>query len=114
MIMGESKMDKKPLIGIVICIILIVNVSAVLGNTGENPHENVARMEPNLAPNPSFEEGDTIPTGWTYSSDTNGIYTWDSAYAYSGEKSIGVLNLTGDIYPPYMMWITTDFFPGFI
>jgi hypothetical protein len=111
MIMGESKMDKKPLIGIVIYIILIVNVSVVLGNTGENPHENVAGMEPNLAPNPSFEEGDTIPTGWTYSSDTNGIYTWDSAYAYSGEKSIGVLNLTGDIYPPYMMWITTDFIP---
>ncbi len=105
-------MDKKPLIGILISIILITNISVVIGDTGEIPHGNVTGMEPNLAPNPSFEEGETLPTGWTYDPDTNGTYTWDTAYAYSGEKSIGVFNLTGDnIYPPDMMWMTTDFIP---
>jgi hypothetical protein len=104
-------MDKKPLIGIVICILLIANVSAVLAKTSEIPCRNDARMEPNLAPNPSFEEGDAMPTGWTYSPESNGTYTWDSNYAYSGEKSVGVLNLTNNIYPPYLMWITTDFIP---
>jgi hypothetical protein len=92
-------------------MLLIVNVSAVLGNTGEIPCRNVAGMGPNLAPNPSFEEGDTVPTGWTYEPDTNGTYTWDSNYAYSGEKSVGVLNLTNDGYPWNLMWITTDYIP---
>jgi hypothetical protein len=40
----------------------------------EMPQGNVARLEPNLAPNPSFEEGVTIPMGWTYYPDTNGTY----------------------------------------
>ena len=76
-------MDKKPLIGIVICIILTANISVVLGNTNEIPFANVAGMGTNLAPNPSFEEGDTMPSGWTYEPDTNGIYHWDSNYAHS-------------------------------
>jgi len=90
-------------------MLLIANVTTVLGNTNKIPYRNVVTMEPNLAPNPSFEEGDFIPTGWTYA-DTNGIYTWDSNYAYSDEKSIGVLNLT-NAYPYRIMWITTDFIP---
>lgn len=106
-------MDKKPLIGIVVCIVLIANVSVVLGgNSSQIPSEDRTDIGPNLAPNPSFEDGETLPTGWTYDPDTNGTYTWDTAYAYSGEKSIGVSNLTGDnIYPPDMMWMTTDFIP---
>jgi hypothetical protein len=101
---------KHKIVGILSCMLLIANVSAVLGNTNEIPHGNITGMEPNLAPNPSFEEGDTMPTGWTYSPETNGTYTWDSNYAYSGEKSVGVLNLT-NTYPPYLMWMTTDFIP---
>lgn len=104
-------MDKKPLIGIVICTLLISNISVVLGSTtSENPHEETMAMGPNLAPNPSFEEGDTIPAGWTPAPDSNGTFTWDSNYAYAGEKSIGVLNLT-NIYPYHALWITTDFIP---
>ena len=108
--MGQESMDKKPLIGIVICILLITNVSVVLGNTSKNPRRNAAGMEPNLAPNPSFEEGDTLPTGWTNAPDTNGTFTWDSNYAFTGEKSVGVLNLT-NAYPYRVMWITSDFIP---
>jgi len=135
--------DKKPLIGIIICILLIVNASVVLGipkekvntigktesftfiklfnqedgkyailNTNiksEIPRGNV--VGPNLAPNPSFEEGDSMPTGWTSAPESNGIYTWDSNYAYSGEKSIGVLNLTNNSESSEVMWVTTDFIP---
>jgi hypothetical protein len=110
MIHGGKVVDKKPLIGLITCILLIVNVSAVLGNTDEIPYRNVTGMEPNLAPNPSFEEGNIMPTGWTYAPDTNGTFTWDSNYAHSGEKSVGVLNLT-NAYPYRVMWITTDFIP---
>jgi len=101
---------KYSILAAIICMLLIATVTTVLGNTTKNPHRNVVTMEPNLAPNPSFEEGDTMPTGWTYAPDTNGIYTWDSDYAYSGEKSVGVLNLTNS-YPYRVMWITTDFIP---
>lgn len=134
---------KKKMIGIFICMLMIANVSAVLGiskdkvntiektksfvfleqsNQGEInyvildnveseiPHVDVAGMEPNLAPNPSFEEGDKMPTGWTYDPDTNGTFNWDSDYAHSGEKSVGVLNLT-KANNLNTGWTTTDFIP---
>ncbi len=100
---------KYNIVAAIICSLLIVNVTIVLGDTNKIHNRNVETMEPNLAPNPSFEEGDSMPSGWTYA-DTNGIYTWDSNYAYSGEKSVGVLNLT-NIYPYQVMWITADFIP---
>lgn len=100
-------MKQYPLIGIVICILLITNVSAVLGgNTGEIHRGNF--VGPNLAPNPSFEEGDTMPTGWTYSPNNTGIYHWDSDFAQSGLKSVGVMNLTD---PHQNYYWTTDFIP---
>ncbi|MCU0851336.1 MAG: hypothetical protein MUC80_08745, partial [Candidatus Thermoplasmatota archaeon] len=88
-------MNKTPKIWFIIGILLTANVSIVLGDIRvlSNP-----RMGPNLAPNPSFEDGETMPTGWTYTPNSTGMYTWDSAYALSGEKSVGLLNLT-DIYP---------------
>ena len=114
------------LVGIVICTLLIANVSAVLGTYekkgtfNEKPTSFVVEkffdqkdtkctiidthqqsealcghlLGPNLAPNPSFEEGDTMPTGWTYNPNSTGIYHWDATDAHSGVKSIGVLNLT--------------------
>ena len=104
-------MDKKPLIGVLICTLLITNVSLVLGiNISEIPQGVTTGIGPNLAPNPSFEEGDIMPAGWTLDSNSTGIYHWDSTYAYSGEKSVGVLNLT-NIYPYQVTWITTDFIP---
>ncbi len=103
-------MKRIPLVGIVLCLLLIADGSVVLGTASTTHHENSNVLSPNLAPNPSFEEGDSLPTGWTYAPDTNGTFTWDSNYAYSGEKSIGVLNLT-DAYPYRVMWITSDFIP---
>lgn len=101
-------MNKYHLIEIVICIMLIANVSVVLGDINKNTHRNDTGMGPNLAPNPSFEEGDTMPTGWTYSPNTTGIYHWDSDFAHSGHKSVGVMNLTD---PQQNYYWTTGFIP---
>jgi hypothetical protein len=73
----------------------------------------ISKTHDNLAPNPSFEEGDGIPTGWIYySKNANGIYHWDSNYSHSGEKSVGSLNLTyKNNYSAQVIWETTDFIP---
>jgi hypothetical protein len=75
-------------------------------NMSTNTHDN-------LAPNPSFEEGDVMPTGWAYYSIVaNGIFHWDSNYSYSGEKSVGSSNLTyKKNYHSQLIWETTDFIP---
>jgi hypothetical protein len=83
----------------------------IVGNTGESKIPYGTLVGPNVAPDPSFEEGDTMPAGWTYSPNTTGIYHWDSNFSYSGEKSIGVLNLTNNSNSSYLMWITEDFIP---
>jgi|GEM_PF-3577568 len=103
-------MNKKPLIGILLCLLLMASGSAVLGKTNYTPQGKGATRSPNLAPNPSFEEGTTTPTGWTSAPNTTGVYTWDFSYAHSGTKSIGVCNLT-NIYPYEVMWRTSDFIP---
>lgn len=68
---------------------------------------------PNLAPNPSFEDGDTMPMGWTYNPNDDGTFHWDSKYFYTGEKSIGILGLkqNGSEYSSVLYWTTTDFIP---
>lgn len=71
---------------------------------------DVAGERINLAPNPSFEEGDTLPSNWTYYSDTSFILNWNSDYAFKGEKSVGVQNLTKH-NEGENAWITKDFIP---
>lgn len=102
-------MNRKPLIWIILCMFLIANGSVVLGITNNDHPEKGTTLSPNLAPNPSFEEGDTMPTGWGYDINSTGIYHWDSNYSFSGEKSVGVLNLTQVLEE--VNWITTDFIP---
>ncbi|MBN1860526.1 MAG: hypothetical protein JW840_03600 [Candidatus Thermoplasmatota archaeon] len=128
-------------VGIVICLLLIVNGSTVLALPEEKittmkktdsppsiklfnqegvmytflgpntiyefPHGNV--LGPNLAPNPSFEDGDAMPVGWMYDTNTTGIYHWDPTYAHSGVKSIGILNLSNNSNSSYLSWSTIDF-----
>ena len=101
-------MKNNPLIHIGICIMLIANAFIVLGATDSNPLQHDARNGPNLAPNPSFEEGNSTPAGWTYSQNTTGIYHWDSVFAHSGLKSVGVMNITN---PQQHCYWTTDFIP---
>ncbi len=103
-------MNRMALIGIVLCMLLIANGSVAVGTTRDTSCEKGTTLSPNLAPNPSFEEGDTMPTGWSPAPNSTGVYTWDSSYALSGEKSVGVFNLT-DFYPYEVMWRTTDFIP---
>jgi len=134
---------KHKFVGIVICILLIANISVVLGMPKERVNTNgegryfifedssgqreikyieiddkkgndlpkkiITNTNDNLAPNPSFEEGDTMPTGWTYSIDDRSKYHWDSNFSHTGEKSIGALNLTETTSSS--CWITADFIP---
>jgi hypothetical protein len=140
---------RRKIIGIFLCMLLIANISAVLGTSEETestiektdsfvfkhtfnqedvkyvildpdvdtgtPRGTVAGRYDNLAPNPSFEEGDTMPTGWTYPgdfsypSDSKGIFHWDSDYARSGEKSVGILNLTQSV--EWINWETIEYIP---
>ncbi len=103
-------MEKTALIGIILCMLLFFPVSVVLGNTDDVAQQTKSHTGSNLLPNPSFEEGDTMPTGWTFDPETQGIYHWDSEYALSGEKSVGVLNLTSP-FQERLTWRTIDFIP---
>jgi hypothetical protein len=70
----------------------------------------VVRTQDNLAPNPSFEEGNVLPTGWEHTDFGKGeVYHWDSNYAYSGEKSIGISVPT--LFGWMFKWYTTDLIP---
>lgn len=104
-------MKKKPLICCAIFILFISNISLAFGETGELSSGYALEKSPNLAPNPSFEQGDTMPAGWAPAPQGNGTYTWNSDYAYVGEKSIGVLNLTNNSESSEIMWVTTDYIP---
>ncbi|HVQ01469.1 MAG TPA: PKD domain-containing protein, partial [Candidatus Thermoplasmatota archaeon] len=42
---------------------------------------------------------------------STGIYTWDANEAYTGNKSIGVRNLTSAALTPALFWVTTDYIP---
>lgn len=103
-------MNKKPLIGIIICILLINTIPIVLGNADNIQQRKGTKIESNLAPNSSFEEGDTLPIGWTYYPETNCTYTWNSDFAHFRLKSVGISNLTNNS-PPNVFWTTTDFIP---
>ncbi len=136
-------MNKK-IIGMFVCMLLIANVTAVLGAPEEKttsiaktasfvfvnpfsyedmkyiisdtniesgtPRENAGGTYDNLVPNPSFEEGDTMPTGWNYTDDPNYDVThiWDSSEAHSGSKSLGI---SIDNWYASEEWFTTDYIP---
>ena len=135
-------MNKK-IIGFFISILIISNVSAVLGiheedtNIIENKEsfvfvnlfdqkeityiildtktereisqEKITGTSDNFAPNPSFEEGNETPTGWIAYSNYTSKFLWDSAFAHSGEKSVGITGLEQPFR--YLEWITTDLIP---
>lgn len=73
------------------------------------PKNTISHAHENLVPNPSFEEGDTTPTGWTSIALADYTHTWDSSVAHSGEKSIGCLLRTN--YTENDAWETTDYIP---
>ena len=73
------------------------------------PSKGTVRTQDNLAPNPSFEEGDVLPTGWEHTDFGQGeAYHWDSDYAHTGEKSVGISVPTQQ---NWYKWYTTDLIP---
>ena len=106
---ANKKMDKES-----------VRLQTVVGDSGltipSNEKEfsslktNSLSLDENLAPNPSFEEGGDMPTGWTYYDWKDGsTISWDSNYSHSGEKSIGVSDIK-KLYNVYG-WYTEEFIP---
>lgn len=135
----------KKIIRILVCMLLIVNVSTIsvvfnekvnsnavgtyytfedstakreikfikIDDTSQNslPKKIINNADDNLIPNPSFEEGDTLPIGWSYKTNTNSIFNWDSNFAHSGEKSVGVLNITNITTDSWSLCWISDFIP---
>jgi parallel beta-helix repeat protein len=59
----------------------------------------------NLAPNPSFENGETSPLEWSYYDYHDGtLYLWDNISSHTGSFSVGIANVS----QPYnvYMWFT--------
>ena len=51
-------------------------------------------LQENLAPNPSFEYSNgSLPDGWEHTSSHYVKFVWDSAYAHTGVKSVGITNI---------------------
>jgi len=102
-------MNRK-ILGILVMTLLIGTALPVLGSI--NKVERSMSVGDNLAPNPSFEEGDVLPTGWEHTDFENGeIYHWDSDYAYDGEKSIGIQVPFVQQWQPFYTWYTTELIP---
>lgn len=50
-------------------------------------------VDGNLLPNPSFEKGDKLPTGWTtWQGGDCCTFVWDRANAHSGQSSLYLCN----------------------
>ncbi|MCL5961469.1 MAG: carbohydrate binding domain-containing protein [Chloroflexi bacterium] len=61
---------------------------------------------PNLAPNPSFENGTDSPTGWRTLSPVGSVQGWESSSWVSGHRSLSVSGPTPSNYN--VRWVTTD------
>ena len=87
-----------------------IQYSMVEADTEGNVDKSMVQSLDNLAPNPSFEEGDMLPTGWEHTDFEMGeAYHWDSDYAHTGEKSVGITNIN-EFYPN-CKWHTTELIP---
>ncbi len=55
----------------------------------------------NLAANPSFESGDTLPDGWASANPRNASFLRDSSRAHGGTASALIESQSGDDYPSF-------------
>ncbi len=60
-----------------------------------------AQAAENLAANPSFESGDTLPYDWTTCNPKNAAFLRDAARAHEGSASVVIEAHTGDDYPSF-------------
>lgn len=76
--------------------------------TKEIVMSTMTMIQENLAPNPSFEDGDgETPDGWEHETYHKHIeYLWTEDYSCEGKKSVGISNLRkGNLAE----WYTTEF-----
>jgi len=85
---------------------------------------NLSADTTNLAPNPSFESGVSVPDGWVTLTQGFGCnytttppaltYDWDSTQAHSGTRSVALKNISWSGGPTITPggWISSDFIPA--
>lgn len=109
MMIKINKNMKIFLITLIVCLLLL---PLQIGNSTVEGSQSIRRshvtIQENLAPNPSFEEGTETPLGWDHSDERGVIFTWDTNYAHSGEKSIGITNVSENSWPK---WSTAELIP---
>ena len=97
---------------LVLVLLTVVIVGLAFYGVGIAPtRAQTVLAESNLAPNPSFEEGETSPLGWEPDPGA-GVKVWDATEAHSGQRSISVAVSPSDPYG-WSIWALwrSDFIP---
>lgn len=97
---------------LLIVLILVLPMSAVVVTSQGPEPDNLSFPQHgmvigNLAPNPSFEEGNTQPDGW-FGVLGGATYTWNSSVAHTGIHSVCISNIEPD---HSVEWATISFTP---
>jgi hypothetical protein len=62
----------------------------------------------NLAPNPSFEDGEEYPIGWEIEGRGEGTFRWKAAQGHAGNHSLSIRNPSAD---SNLRWTARQFIP---
>jgi hypothetical protein len=74
--------------------------------SSEDRSQNPA--QPNLAPNPSFEDGEDYPLGWEIGGRGEGRFRWKSARGRADTHALSISNLEAG---SNLQWVTSRFIP---
>ena len=79
-----------------------------------NAHLQVAQdgsrnsLQVNLAPNPSFEDGEDYPVGWEIAGRGEGTFRWKAARGRTDDHALSIRNIGAG---SNLNWVTTSFIP---
>ena len=101
---------RKKLLVVVLLAVVIASLASY-GTGVSTTRAQTALAAPNLAPNPSFEEGETSPVGWEPDPGA-GVKVWDATEAHSGQRSLMITVNSSDPYGwgSWAIW-RSDFVP---
>jgi len=107
--MRENSITERVILCVLLTFLLLLPASTAYQNNTV-PEKAEATLG-NLIPNPSFEEGNELPTGWDHKSvRVEGMYLWDSDFAKDGEKSVGMINVVSGCSDS-AYWYTLEMIP---
>ena len=107
--MRENSITERVILCVLLTFLLLLPASTAYQNN--TVPEKAETTLGNLIPNPSFEEGNELPTGWDHKSvRVEGMYLWDSDFAKDGEKSVGMINVVSGCSDS-AYWYTLEMIP---